>query len=158
MSQERNFEAADLHHFAGELSFCVWSAAMGKSAKSTSSTPGILKHTCRYAGAPTKKPSCAIFRSVLVQTEITFDNQIRKLPGGPPPPPTSPTAGGRSVTVVPSGISGRNSPGSDGQAPLEIIRLDDGTTLVERRGNFMGPPPPTSANQSGSSPASSSSS
>ena len=33
------------------------------------------------------------------------------------------------------------------EAPLEVIRLEDGTVLVERRGNVVGPPPPTPVNQ-----------
>ena len=36
---------------------------------------------------------------------------------------------------------------SSNEAPLEVIRLEDGTVLVERRGNFVGPPPPTPVNQ-----------
>ena len=36
---------------------------------------------------------------------------------------------------------------SSNEAPLEVIRLEDGTVLVERRGNFAGPPPPMPVNQ-----------
>ena len=36
---------------------------------------------------------------------------------------------------------------SSNEAPLEVIRLEDGTVLVERRGNFAGPPPPMPVEQ-----------
>ena len=149
------------------LLFCLSGRAMGKYTKSTSSRPSILKNNRKYAGAPMKKPSCTFLRSVLVQTDWTFDNQIRKLSGGPPPPtsasmPTTRDAG--STQAAPS----ETSPGATAQAsamssqqPLpEIIRLEDGTVLVERRGNFAGPPPPMTAASSHvhSPPASSSSS
>ena len=134
---------------------------MAKSTKSTSSRPSILKHTRKYAGTPKKKPSCIILRSVLVQTDMTFDNQIRKLPGGPPPPTSIPSSMETSTTLATSsGASGQASTRPNEQPPPEILRLGDGTVLVENRGNFMGrpPPPSTTVNQDESSPTTSSSS
>ena len=51
------------------------------------------------------------------------------------------------TTQVPAASSSDGCQRSGNEAPLEIIRLEDGTVLVERRGNFMGPPPPTPVNQ-----------
>ena len=54
------------------------------------------------------------------------------------------------ATETPQAPAASSSDGcqrSGNEAPLEIIRLEDGTVLVERRGNFMGPPPPTPVNQ-----------
>ena len=51
------------------------------------------------------------------------------------------------TTQVPAASSSDGYQRSGSEAPLEIIRLEDGTVLVERRGNFMGPPPPTSDDQ-----------
>ena len=120
---------------------------MAKSSKSTSSRPGILKHTRKYAGTPKKKPSCNILRSVLVQTNMTFDNQIRKLQGGPAPPTSAPLSMERSTTVATSsGASGQASTRPNETPAPEILYLDDGTVLVENRGNFKGPPPPSTTN------------
>ena len=58
-----------------------------------------------------------------------------------PEPATEPTT---TAAHVPASSS---SAVSSNEAPLEVIRLEDGTVLVERRGNFVGPPPPTPVNQ-----------
>ena len=63
--------------YAYLLLFRLSGRAMGKSTKSTPSRPSILKNNRKYAGTPMKKPSCTFLRSVLVQTDWTFDNQIR---------------------------------------------------------------------------------
>ena len=120
---------------------------MAKSSQSTSSRPGILKHTRKYAGTPKKKPSGNILRSVLVQTDMTFDNQIRKLEGGPAPPTSATMTMERSPTVATSsGTSGPTATRPSGMPAPEVLYLDDGTVLVENRGNFKGPPPPTTTN------------
>ena len=51
------------------------------------------------------------------------------------------------TTQVPAASSSDGCQRSGNEAPLGIIRLADGTVLVERRGNFMGPPPPTPVHQ-----------
>ena len=144
----------------------VSSRAMGKSTKSTSSRPSILKNNRKYAGTPMKKPNCTFLRSVLVQTDWTFDNQIPKLSGGPPPPTfaSMPTTRDVASTEVPpsatnSGATAQASAMSSQQPLPEILHLEDGTVLVERKGNFAGPPPPmTAASSPVDSPTASSSS
>ena len=128
---------------------------MGKSTKSTSSRPSILKNNRKYAGTPMKKPSCTFLRSVLVQTDWTFDNQIPKLSGGPAPPTFASMPTTRDVapaeappSATNSGTTAQASATSSQQPPPEILCLDDGTILVERKGNFAGPPPPTTATSS----------
>ena len=134
----------------------VSSRAMGKSTQSTSSRPSILKYNRKYAGAPMKKPSCTFLRIVLVQTDWTFDNQIRKLSGGPPPPTSAlaPTTRDVAPTEAPPSETKSGTTGDipalasamSGRQPLpEILHLEDGTVLVERTGNFAGPPPPVTA-------------
>ena len=125
---------------------------MGKSTKSTSSRPSVLKSNRKYAGTPMKKPSSIVLRSVLIQTEWTFDNQISKLSGGPPPPTSAsaPTTTDATLKEAPpseikSGDTVQASAMSSQQPLPEILRLDDGTILVERQGNFAGPPPPMTA-------------
>ena len=132
--------------------FLLSGRAMGKSTKSTSSRPSILKNNRKYAGNPMKKPSCTFLRSVLVQTDWTFDNQIRKLSGGPPPPtsatmPTTRDAGSTQAapSETSSGATAQASAISSQQMLPETIHLEDGAVLVERRGNFAGPPPPMTA-------------
>ena len=58
-----------------------------------------------------------------------------------PEPATEPAM---TATHAPASSS---SAVSSNEAPLEVIRLEDGTVLVERRGNFVGPPPPTPVDQ-----------
>ena len=152
--------------YAYHLLFRLSGTAMGKSTKSSSSRPSILKNNQKYAGTPMKKPSCTFLRSVLVQTDWTFDNQIRELSGGPPPPTSAPTPTTRdagSTQAAPSetrpGATVQASAMSSQQPLPEVIRLEDGTVLVERRGNFAGrPPPATAASSHVDSPTASSSS
>ena len=120
---------------------------MGKSTKSTSSRPSILKNSRKYAGTPMKKPSCTFLRSVLIQTDWTFDNQIPKLSGGPAPPTSASVPTTRDVasteappSAIKLGDTVQASAMSSQQPLPEILRLDDGTILVEREGNFAGPP------------------
>ena len=111
------------------LPTCIFSSrAMGKSTKSTSSRPSILKNNRKYAGTPMKKPSCTFLRSVLVQTDWTFDNQIPKLSGGPAPPTfasmpitrdVAPTEAPPSATN--SGATAQASAMSSPQSPFALL-------------------------------------
>ena len=54
------------------------------------------------------------------------------------------TAPATTAAQVPASFS---SAVSSNEEPLEVIRLEDDTVLVERRGNFAEPPPPMPVNQ-----------
>ena len=126
-----------------------------------------MKVPTKYAGTPTKKPSCTVLRSVLGQTDWTFDNQIRKLSGGPPPPTSALAPTTRDVAPTEAPPSETKS-GTTGDIPAlasamssqqPLLDLEDGTILVEWTGNFAGPPPPvTAASSHVDSPTASSSS